>query len=176
MFAPPLTTRLWSPTQLILRDFVSPVSIDDKISGGFTFEERGIDGYFEAKVSRIDAARKMIGAQFTWLNPSGQSLLEQNNEILEAAAPQQTRTLRVTLMHSTINWSLTGLLASQYFTDHSPGHQMRGLIRIAKSEDIGAFTASVIRVNMERHTLALKFGPLPSDTFALLENAMKKSA
>ena len=117
----------------------------------------------------------MIGAQFTWVSPDGQSLLERNNEIRAEEAPLQSKTLIVNLMHSTINWSLSGLLADQFFTEMPPGQQVRGLIRISKSVQAGVFNALVIRVNMERHTLALKFGNLPPDTFALLENAMKKS-
>lgn len=171
----PYTTRLWSPGQLIIKDFSAAVSVGDKLTGGFKFDERGIGGYFEAKVVRVDPARKMMGAQFTWVSPDGLALLERNNQIPPEEAPLQVKSLFVNLMHNTINWSLTGLLADRFFTPLDPGHQIRGLIRIAKSLQVGMFTASVIRVNMERHTLALKFNELPPDTFALLENAMKKS-
>lgn len=175
MLTPPYLTRLWSPTQLIIKDFAGTIAVGDRLTGGFKFDERAVGGYFEAKVVRVDTTRKMIGAQFTWLSPEGQALLERNNQIPAEEAPLQSKTLIVNLMHSTINWSLSGLLADQFFTEMPPGQQVRGLIRISKSVQAGVFNALVIRVNMERHTLALKFGTLPPDTFALLENAMKKS-
>lgn len=175
MLTPPHLTRLWSPSQLIIKDFSGAISVGNRLSGGFKFDERAASGYFEAEVVRVDHARKMIGVKFTWLSPDGQAMLERNNQILPEEAPLQVRALIVNLMHSTINWSLSGLLADQFFTELPPGQQVRGLIRIAKSIQAGLFNATVIRVNMERHTLALRFGALPPDTFALLEAAMKKS-
>jgi len=175
MLAAPHATRLWSPSQLIIKDFNGTIAVGNRLAGGFKFDGRKTGGYFEAEVVRVDLARNMVGAKFTWLSAEGQQLLEINNEILPEDAPFQVKPLMVTLMHNTINWSLTGLLADKFFTELQTGHQVRGLIRIAKSIQAGVFEATVIRANMERHTLALKFSYLPPDTFALLEVAMKKS-
>jgi hypothetical protein len=176
MLQPAHETRLWSTKQIILRDFTGRIGEGARISGGFRFEERGPQGFFEAQVARVDPSRKMLGAAINWLSADGEKMLELNNQVKPEEAPLQVKTLRVNLMHSSINWSLSGMLVDQFFTDLPGGQQVRGLVRLQKSLQAAVFPATVIRANLERHTLALKFNSLPPETFALLENAMKKGS
>jgi hypothetical protein len=83
--------------------------------------------------------------------------------------------MRVTFTYPTINWSLSGGLIGQYWGGLPEGEPFNGLIRVEKAQESGVFSAILIKHNEERHTLAIKFTSLSSETFELLETAMKKN-
>jgi hypothetical protein len=146
-------------------------------TGAFTF-----DGYtpafglFEAKATRIDTAKQMIGAEFTWISKPGFELLEKLNATRKPDTPQiELPKMRVTFTYPTINWSLSGGLIGQYWGGLPEGEPFNGLIRVEKAQESGVFSGIMIKYNEERHTLAIKFTSLSSETFELLETAMKKN-
>lgn len=169
-------TALWSQSQMIIKNYEGPLRQGENFTGAFTFEENGACGLFEAEVARLDANRKVIGIQFRWISKSGGDLMEKMAEQRDPNAPDQGPIMRVMVTHSTINWSLSGMLLDRFYDDFKSGQAFRGMIRLEKSQEPGIFSASAIRVDPERHALAMRFTELPPETFKLLETAIKKSA
>jgi hypothetical protein len=66
-------------------------------------------------------------------------------------------------------------LVGQYWGGLEEGVPFNGLIRIEKAAESGVFTGVLIKYNEDRRTLAVKFTSLSSETFELLETAMKKN-
>jgi hypothetical protein len=169
-------TRLWSASQLILRDIEHPPAADEMLTGVLSFASRpGVTGLFQARVARLDPARKLLGATFEWIDDAGRALIQDMQALRKADAPDDTPVMKVTIAHETANWSLTGMLVARYRGDLQTGQPFRGLIRLEKAQEPGPFYGSVIRADAERRTLAVKFQELPPKTFALLETAIKKS-
>ena len=83
--------------------------------------------------------------------------------------------MRITLTYPTINWSLSGALLGSYWGGLADGEPFNGMIRVEKAQDSGVFSGASIRFNEDRKTLAMKFTSLSSETFELLEAAMKKN-
>ena len=168
-------TRLWSNAQLILRDFAGDLAVGEEFTGTFTFDDNPACGLFQARAVRLDPARRLAGAEFRWLSPAARDLIADAQAARKPDAPDQGPIMKVSITQQTINWSLTGMLLGRYQGELAEGQSLRGMIRLEKTQEPGPFAASVIRVNAERHTLALKFQDLPNGTFALLEAAIKKS-
>jgi hypothetical protein len=168
-------TSLWSPAQLILKNFEGDLIADETFTGAFSFEGEEACGLFEARALRVDPARKMVGAEFLWVSKPGRDVMALMAERRKADGLDENPTMRITVTHRTINWSLTGMLLERYRGDLQTGQPFRGMIRIEKTQEPGSFCASVIRADHERHTLALKFQELPPGSFTLLEAAIKKS-
>jgi hypothetical protein len=168
-------TRLWSTSQMILRDAPEDLQAAEAFTGAFSLEDRPAVGLFEARIAKRDAARRVIGAEFAWISPAGRELLGGALAARQADSQDQLPALRVSITQQTVNWSLTGMLLERYQGKLEPGQPFRGMIRLEKAEEPGPFGATVIRVDGERRTLALKFQDLPGDTFGLLEAAIKKS-
>lgn len=169
-------STLWSPSQLILRDYTHGLDVGIRFSGTFNFEGHSSFGMFQAVVAKRDVDRMMLGVKFEWISPGGIELMTAMNSVQPGQSPIQTSAMRVSITQPTVNWSLTGLLLDQYYGELEAGIQIRGMIRIDKAQESGIFNASVVRNNRERKTLALKFAALPGQTFELLENAMKKTS
>jgi hypothetical protein len=169
-------TTLWSATQVILRDVADLPAQDEVITGALSFAQRpDTTGLFQARVARLDPARKLVGASFEWLNEPAEALIRDMLAERKPDAPDDAPVMKVTIAHQTINWSLTGMLVARYRGDLQTGQPFRGLIRLEKAQDPGPFYGSVIRADSTRETLAVKFQDLPPKTFALLETAIKKS-
>lgn len=174
LFQEPYETPLWSASQFILKDFRGGLQSEAKFNGAFKFKGHDGVGLFTAKAVRVDTLRRMMGAEFVWVSEDGQELMR-----LAAAAPksegQEGPTMMIVSMtHHTINWSLSGMMVENFYWEAVPRSIVRGLIRVEKQREPATFSASVIRVNKEFNTLALKFEPLSSATFSLLEAAIKK--
>jgi len=170
-------TRLWSFSQLIIPKYEGRMPQGSTFTGAFTFEERqGHFGLFEAKALKIDTAKQMVGAEFTWISKPGFELLEQMNATRKPDTPAiEIPKMRVSFTYPTINWSLSGCLVGQYWGGLEEGVPFNGLIRIEKAAESGVFTGVLIKYNEDRRTLAVKFTSLSSETFELLETAMKKN-
>jgi hypothetical protein len=169
-------TRLWSASQVILRDVEHPPELDEVVTGQLSFAQRpGQSGLFQARIARLDPTRKLVGATFEWLNDSARALIEDAQAARKADAPDDTPAMKVTIAHQTINWSLTGMLVARYRGALQGGQPFRGLIRLEKAQEPAPFYGSVIRADGNRLTLAVKFQELPPKTFALLETAIKKT-
>jgi len=170
-------TRLWSFSQLIVPKYEGRMPQGSTFTGAFTFEEwPGQFGLFEAKALKIDAAKQMIGAEFTWISKPGFALLEKMNANRKPDTPAaEVPKLRVTFTYPTINWSLSGALIGQYWGGLIEGQPFNGMIRVEKAQESGVFTGVLIKYNEGRQTLATKFTSLSSETFELLETAMKKN-
>jgi hypothetical protein len=168
-------TRRWSSAQLILRDFAGDLTAGEDFTGTVAFDDNPACGLFQARAVRLDAARRLLGAEFRWLSPAARDLIADAAAARQPDAPDQGPVMKLSITQPTINWSLTGMLLARYSGELAEGQPFRGMIRLEKTQEPGPFAASVIRSNRERRTLALKFQELPSATFALLEAAIKKS-
>jgi hypothetical protein len=170
-------TRLWSFSQLIVPKYEGRMPQGATFTGAFTFEDRPSHfGLFEAKALRIDAAKQMIGAEFTWISKPGFELLEQVNATRKPDMPAaEVPKMKVTFTYPTINWSLSGALIGQYWGGLPEGEPFNGMIRVEKAQESGVFSGIMIKYNEDRRTLATKFTSLSSETFELLETAMKKN-
>jgi hypothetical protein len=168
-------TRRWSSSQLILRDFAGDLTAGEDFTGTLTFDDNPANGLFQARAVRLDPVRRLLGAEFRWLNPAAHDLIADAQAARKPDAPDQGPLMKLSITQQTVNWSLSGMLLERYHGDLAEGQQFRGMIRLEKTQEPGLFGASVIRVNPERHTLALKFQDLSNGTFALLEAAIKKS-
>jgi hypothetical protein len=168
-------TRRWSSSQLILRDFAGDLAPGEDFTGTFTFDDKPACGLFQARAVRIDAARRMMGAEFRWLSAPARDLIADAQAARTPDAPDQGPVMKMSITQQTVNWSLSGMLLERYYGPLVDGQPFQGMIRLEKTQEPGPFTASVIRVNAERHTLALKFQELSTSTFTLLEAAIKKS-
>jgi hypothetical protein len=170
-------TRLWSFSQLIIPKYEGSLPQGETFTGAFTFEGlKGHFGLFEAKAVKIDTAKHMIGAEFTWISKPGFELLEKLSALRKPdTPPQDVPKMLVTFTYPTTNWSLSGALVGQYWGGLPEGEPFNGLIRIEKAQESGVFSGVLIKHNQERHTLAVKFTSLSSETFELLETAMKKN-
>jgi hypothetical protein len=169
-------TRLWSASQLILRDFVGDVAQNEDFTGSFTFDDdKTTLGLFQARAVKRDPARGLVGAEFRWLSERARALIADKLARRNPDAPDQGPVMKVSVALPTANWSLSGMLLERYHGNLAAGEAFGGMIRLEKTQEPGPFNAVVIRVNAEQHTLALKFSDLSSSTFALLEAAIKKS-
>jgi hypothetical protein len=168
-------TRLWSASQLILRDFVGDVAQNEDFTGSFTFDDDTTCGLFQARAVKRDPARGLVGAEFRWLSEKARALIADALAQRKPDAPDQGPVMKVSVALATANWSLSGMLLERYRGNLTAGQAFSGMIRLEKTQEPGPFNAVVIRVNEELHTLALKFSDLSSSTFALLEAAIKKS-
>ena len=169
-------TELWTMSQFIISKYEGGLRPGDNFNGAFTFEGNTSFGLFTATVKRFDIARRMFGAEFTWLSRDGTKLLDYMNVFRNPEKGTQTKTLRVTITHTTANWSFSGMLIEQCFKEIAPGERIRGVIRIDKASESGNFEASVVWSLMDKNALAVRFELLPDATFALLEAAIKKTA
>src|SRR3954471_1196981 len=161
-------TTLWSATQVILRGVEHPPAADEVFTGILSFAKRpDATGLFQARVARLDPARKLVGATSEWINEPGRALIEDMLAQRKPDAPDDTPVMNVSIAHETTNWSLTGMLVARYRGDLKGGQPFRGLIRLEKAQEPGPFYASVIRADAKRETLAVKFQELPPKTFAL---------
>lgn len=167
-------TRLWSSTQVILPDFGGNLAIDEDFTGTFTLDDNPACGLFQARAVRVGPARRLAGAEFRWLSPVGRDLIADALAARKQAALDQGPVMKLSITQQTINWSLSGMLLELYQGALAEGQSFRGMIRLEKMQEPGPFGGSVIRVNPEHHTLALKFQDLPIGTFTLLEAAIKK--
>ena len=174
LFQEPYETQLWSPSQFILKDFRGGFKADQKFNGAFRFKGIDMFGLFTAKASRVDTFRQMLGAEFEWLSEDGKELMQR--AAMLPRTEEGPPVMIISMTHHTINWSLSGMLLENFYWEAKPKSIVRGLIRIERLKESSTFSASVIRVNHDLHTLALRFEPLPPATFSLLENAMKKQA
>jgi hypothetical protein len=170
-------TRLWSFSQVILPKYEGRMPQGSTFTGAFTFEGfTPAFGLFEAKALKVDPAKQMIGAEFTWISKPGFELLERVSATRKPDMPAiEVPKMRVTFTYPTINWSLSGCLVGQYWGGLEEGVPFNGLIRIEKAQESGVFTGVLIKYNQERLTLAVKFTSLSAETFELLETAMKKN-
>jgi hypothetical protein len=169
-------TRLWSFSQMIIPKYEGHMPQGETFTGAFNFEGSRTFGLFEAKGVKVDPAKQMIGAVFTWISKPGFELLEKHNAERAPEMPvEEQPKMRVTFTYPTINWSLTGALIAQYWGGLKTGEAFNGMIRVEKAQESGVFSGTTIKHNVDRHTLALKFTSLSSETFELLESAMKKS-
>src|SRR4051794_23211332 len=69
-------TRLWSFSQVIISKYEGLMPTGTTFTGAFTFEGHTPFGLFEAKVLKLDTAKQLIGAEFTWISKPGFELLE----------------------------------------------------------------------------------------------------
>jgi hypothetical protein len=177
LFEKVLETRLWSLTQMIIPNYEGRMPQGATFTGAFTFEHHTPRvGLFEAKATKIDTGKKLLGATFNWLTKEGTDLLDTVNKERKPDMPQiEVPKMRITLTYPTINWSLSGALLGSYWGGLADGEPFNGMIRVEKAQDSGVFSGASIRFNEDRKTLAMKFTSLSSETFELLEAAMKKN-
>jgi hypothetical protein len=177
LFEKVLETRLWSFSQTIIPNYEGRMPQGATFTGAFTFEAHTPRfGLFEAKALKLDPTKKLLGAEFTWINKAGFDLLESVNATRKPDMPTiEIPKMRITFTYPTINWSLSGALLGSYWGGIADGDPFNGLIRVEKAQDSGVFSGASIRFNEDRHTLAMKFTSLSSETFELLEAAMKKN-
>jgi hypothetical protein len=169
-------TRLWSFSQMIVPKYEGRMPQGSTFTGAFTFEGQTQFGLFEAKAVKIDSAKQLLGAEFTWISKPGFELLEKLSKNRKPDTPPiEIPKMRVTFAYPTINWSLSGALLKNYWGGLADGEPFNGLIRIEKAPESGVFSGTTIRFNQERQTLAIKFTSLSSETFELLETSMKKN-
>jgi hypothetical protein len=174
LFQEPYETPLWSSTQFILKDFRGGLKSELTFNGAFRFKGHDSFGLFTARAARVDQLRQMMGAEFKWVSEDGQELMKIAATTKVEGQEEGPVIMIVSLTHHTVNWSLSGMLLENFYWDAAPKSVVRGLIRVEKQKEAATFSASVIRVNKEFNTLALKFEPMPSATFSLLEAAIKK--
>ncbi|HUA52232.1 MAG TPA: hypothetical protein VMB81_08705 [Candidatus Sulfotelmatobacter sp.] len=139
------------------------------LAGVFSFEGTTDHGLFEAEIEGLDLERGGLIARFVWLSERGHKLLEFSNR--RPAPP-----MRLGLARITLNWSLSGLLLGGYRGALKDGERLNGMIWTDDPKDPGLFIGHVIKLNPDKHTLAVKFDELPEATFALLEATMRKRA
>lgn len=177
LFEKVLESRLYSLAQVIIPNYEGQMPQGSTFTGAFTFQHLAPRfGLFEAKAVKIDTAKQLLGAQFTWISPPGLELLEAVLKDRKPDTPQiEFPKIRITFTYPTINWSLSGALLGSYHGGIPDGSQFNGMIRVEKAQDSGVFSGSSIRFNPDRRTLAMKFTSLSAETFELLEAAMKKN-
>ena len=142
---------------------------DDRVvTAVFTFEGEPDHGLFEARIEQIDAARGMLDAHFMWVNEAGQKLLK------TMANRHPERPMRIAFTRVTLNWSFSGFLVGDYRGALKDGERVRGMIWTDDPKDPGLFAGHAVRVNREKHTLSVEFDDLPSESFTLLESAIRK--
>jgi hypothetical protein len=169
-------TRLWSLSQLIIPKYDGRMALGATFTGAFTFEGSTAFGLFEAKVLKLDTSKQLLGAEFTWISKPGLELLEKlSANRTPETPPIEIPLMRVTFTYPTVNWSLSGALIGQYSGGLSELTPFNGLIRVEKASEAGFFSGHTIKFSEERQTLAIKFTQLSSETFELLETAMKKN-
>src|SRR5271170_4992780 len=107
-------TRLWSSSQLILRDFTGDLAAGEDFTGTFTFDDEPACGLFQARAVRVDPVRRLAGAEFRWLSPSARDLITDAQAARRPDAPDQGPVMKMSITQPTINWSLSGMLLERY--------------------------------------------------------------
>jgi len=141
---------------------------DRVVTAVFTFDGEPDHGLFEARVEQLDAARGMLSAHFMWVNDAGQKLLK----TMANRHPEQP--MRIAFTRVTHNWSFSGFLVGDYRGALKDGERVRGMIWSDDPKDPGLFAGHAVRVNREKHTFSVEFDDLPSESFTLLESAIRK--
>lgn len=171
-----MQTDFWSSTQFILRNVNALFEIGKTYPAILAADDEQMIGTFDFKVAKWDENKKILGAAFEWFSPEARELLD---KVLERRGggeqPVAGHPIQIFLLHSTINWSFTGLLVDRFFGEMPKGAPFRGVVRVAKNKESGMFDATCVRVGAPPYSLACRFSNLPPNTFAMLELAMKKS-
>ena len=139
----------------------------DLVTGVFNFEGVKDNGLFEAQVEAFDREHGVLAGRYEWMSERGRALLGR-------MAVGVKRPLRIALTYRTLNWSFSGMLLGNYHGDLKDGEHFRAMIWSDTPKDPGLFNGHVVQVNKDRYTLAIKFDELADETFALLEQAIKK--
>jgi hypothetical protein len=170
-------TRLWTQKDLIVRagrSLPDGIGVHGTVTGVFSFEGQPDHGLFEARVEKLDLERGLFGGHFLWLSEHGQKLLALMAKGHDPQKPDERPMMKIAFTRSTINWSFSGFMLSDYRGDLTDGARLRGMIWMDKPEDPGLFAGHAVRVDKDRHTLSVKFDGLSPNTFALLEAVIKK--
>ncbi|MDX2104550.1 MAG: PilZ domain-containing protein [Alphaproteobacteria bacterium] len=177
LFAKVYQTVFWSTQQMLLPQF-EEVMLDDKTSVPAVVQVDGSTkfGLFRVIPKRIHADKKIGIFQVTDLSSDAQELMARYDKPTTKGDGSQTVPLKIILPAETVNWSFSGMLLQNFRGTANSGDVINGVIRVPRTQHKGTFSCNVIRHTPERHRLALKFSSLPDDTFALLEEAIKKQA
>ena len=74
--------------------------------------------------------------------------------------------------YPTVDWSLGGVLVSDYYGPAAPGDQVEGRVQILTDTTSHAFKAVVVRRDSGAGELALNFTELSESAFSVLESAL----
>jgi len=74
--------------------------------------------------------------------------------------------------YASVDWSLGGVLVSDYYGPAAPGDEVEGRVQILTDPASHAFKAVVVRRNSEAGELALNFTELSDSAFSMLESAL----
>ena len=86
-----------------------------------------------------------------------------------------TPTLSVSLdggCYPSVDWSLGGVLVSDYYGPAAPGDEVEGRLQILTDATSHAFKAVVVRRNSGSGELALNFTDLSDSAFSMLESTL----
>lgn len=74
--------------------------------------------------------------------------------------------------YPTVDWSLGGVLVSDYYGTAAPGDEVEGRVQILTDTTSHAFKAVVVRRDSGAGELAVNFTELSDSAFSLLESAL----
>ena len=74
--------------------------------------------------------------------------------------------------YGTVDWSLGGVLVSDYYGPAAPGDEVEGTVQILADATRHPFKAVVVRRDSAAGELALNFIELSDSAFSLLESAL----
>jgi hypothetical protein len=177
LFGKVYETVFWSAQQMLLPNFEEKM-VDDKTPVPAVVQIDGDQGrYGLATVvpKRIHFDKKLGMFQFVDLSPEAQTILARYDKPTGKGDGSQITPLKVYLPCDTVNWSFSGMMLQHFRGTAESGSVINGVIRLPRSVHKATFSCIVIRHIVEKGRLALKFSSLPDHTFAILEEAIKKT-
>jgi hypothetical protein len=175
LFESAMNVIAWKMEGLFISGYEGKLVEGMNFTGVFTFPTvAGRFGLFEAKVRSRSVEAKGLIAEFVWLSPGGKELLEKMDSAWDEKNKKHLHVPVVSRIRRTINWSFSGMLLEYNEGEHQTGQRCNAMLRVEKSNTQAIAQISVIRVNAERQTMATRFTSLSDDSFALLEDAIKK--
>lgn len=175
LFEPEMTVSAWKMEGLFISGYEGKLVEGMTFTGVFTFPiAAGQFGLFEAKVRSRSVETKGMILEFTWVNSAGTALLEKMDGAWDEKAKKHLHVPKISRIRKTANWSFSGMLLEYNEGSHNGGDRCNAMLRVEKSNAQAIAQISVIRVNVERQTMAVRFTSLSDESFALLEDAIKK--
>lgn len=138
------------------------------LSGSFTIEGYPGFGLFDSVIQRIDRGYGAIFVRFTEISAYGLRLIEMADSERPNGCSAPSGVLTIRLAYASYNWSASGLAISEDRGRFQCGQQIRGKIRVDRTQTIVPFSGLVLRVSREAEMVAIKLLHLGAGAQTLL--------
>jgi hypothetical protein len=151
-------SRDWSRSGFVLPgERLSEIgSAGSSFSGSFTIAGYPGFGLFDAVIERIDSTDGSIVTRFAEISAHGLRLLETAERERRKGDAIRPGVLTIRLAYATHDWSASALAISEDRGRFQRGQQIRGKIRVDRTQAVLPFSGLVLRVSRDAEIVAIK--------------------